>query len=86
MPKEYISRKKALKFQLSAKLRPEKLTAVQAVADAIAEYIKSIPAADVVAVVRCRECVFGNMPCATARYPDYFCADGKRKDGGQDDV
>ena len=45
--------------------------------------IKAIPAADVVEVVRCRECVFGNMPCAMERYPDYFCADGKRKDGGQ---
>lgn len=46
---------------------------------------ESAPAADVVEVVRCRECVFGNMPCAMARYPDYFCADGKRKDGGQDE-
>lgn len=46
--------------------------------------IDSLPAADVVEVVRCRECVFGNMPCAMARYPDYFCADGKRKDGGQE--
>lgn len=46
---------------------------------------KSAPTADVVEVVRCRECVFGNMPCAMARYPDYFCADGKRTDSGQDD-
>lgn len=53
--------------------------------DALIE-IGDIPSADVVEVVRCRECVFGNMPCAMARYPDYFCADGKRKDGGTDDV
>ena len=50
-----------------------------------AAMIDSVPAADVVEVVRCRECVFGNMPCAMARYPDYFCADGKRKDGGRDE-
>lgn len=47
--------------------------------------VAEFPAADVVEVVRCRECVFGNMPCAMARYPDYFCADGKRKAGGQDE-
>ena len=47
--------------------------------------LERLPAADVVEVVRCRECVFGNMPCAMARYPDYFCADGERKDGVKDD-
>ena len=45
--------------------------------------LEAIPSVDAVEVVRCRDCVFGNMPCAMARYPDYFCADGKRK-GGQD--
>lgn len=45
--------------------------------------IAKIPAFDVVEVVRCRECIFGNAPCAMARYPEYFCADGKRKDGEQ---
>lgn len=44
--------------------------------------IKAVHVDDVVEVVRCRECVFGNMPCAMERYPDYFCADGKRKDRG----
>jgi len=47
---EYIEREAVLKFELTANLRPEKITAVQAVADAIAAYIKSIPAADVVPV------------------------------------
>jgi len=50
-----------------------------------ATMIDSVPAADVVEVVRCRDCIFSNTPCAMARYPDYFCADGKRKDGGQDE-
>ena len=45
---DFISREAALKFRLTASLRPEKLTVAQAVADAIAEYIQAIPAADVV--------------------------------------
>lgn len=64
--------------------------------------LKSIPAADVVEVVRCRECVHccgvsGEPPFEEAyeAYCDehdwcvsetYFCADGKHKDRGQDDV
>ena len=70
--------------------------------DDCATNIKAIPAADVVEVVRCRECVHccgvsGKPPFKEAdeAYCDehdwcvsetYFCADGKRKDGGQDDV
>lgn len=59
----------------------------------------AIPAADVVEVVRCRECFYnrgetkdlwGNpaIKCVTAvtHEPDWYCASGKRKDGGQDDV
>ena len=48
--------------------------------DAIEELSKRVE------VVRCRDCIFGNTPCAMSRYPDYFCADGKRKNGGQDDT
>ena len=63
---EYISREAALEaveryFTEILELNP----------DICLDGIKSIPAADVVEVVRCRECVFGNMPCAMARYPDY---------------
>lgn len=54
--------------------------------------IKAIPAADVVAVVRCRECKHYNagFECLIEGYgierpADYFCADGERKDGGQDE-
>ena len=58
--------------------------------------IKNIPAADVVEVVRCRDCVhgehyYGGVSCRMPSFPewkvhekDYFCADGKRKDGGQE--
>lgn len=48
---EYIERETALKFRLNAHLRPKRLTAAQATADAIAEYIKAIPAADVKPVI-----------------------------------
>lgn len=84
MTKEYISRDEMIE-KTKARIvlgAPKFNTGLEAAI----EVATSIPAADVVEVVRCRECVFGNMPCAMTRYPDYFCADGKRKDGGQDDV
>ena len=55
--------------------------------------IKNVPAADVVEVVRCRECQHYNagFECLIEGYgierpADYFCASGKCKVGGQDDV
>ena len=65
--------------------------------------LRAIPAADVVEVVRCRECRFlerGSVFdlsgeedknasfCSVVGFSpddDWYCADGKRKDGGQDD-
>lgn len=62
--------------------------------------IKAIPAAaaDVVEVVRCRDCFYnrgetkdlwGNpaITCVTAvtHEPDWYCASGKHKAGGRDD-
>ncbi len=51
-----------------------------------------IPAANVVEVVRCRDCKHYNagFECLIEGYgierpADYFCADGERKDGGQDE-
>lgn len=60
----------------------------------IVERIKAIPAADVVEVVRCWECRKGKWdPWSGAiwcegknRKPNFYCADGERKSGGQDDV
>ena len=49
------------------------------------------PAADVVEVVRCGECIRKDI-CRTSNVwavsPDdnWFCADGERKDGGQDET
>lgn len=87
MTDEYIPREAALKVIYTS--------------TAPALEIKAMPAADVVEVVRCRECVHccgvsGKPPFKEAdeAYCDehdwcvsetYFCADGKRKDGGQDE-
>lgn len=55
--------------------------------------LEELPAADVVAVVRCRDCVHGEhyydgVSCRMPSFPewkvhekDYFCADGARMDG-----
>ena len=54
--------------------------------------IKAIPAADVVEVVRCRDCVYwrGENDICKGICIDFsadgYCSEGKRKDGGQYDV
>ena len=67
-------------------------------AGAAREIIERYPAADVVDVVRCRECKYnGLLECPLVmiekkqmvfinRSDDWFCADGERKDGGHDDA
>ncbi len=61
-------------------------------AEELSAFVKSIPAADVAPVVRCRACKSYNKPrlgfCEThlmRMHGDDFCSYGKRKDGGQDD-
>lgn len=92
---EYIRRGEAIEqFEDSTSAIPEKLARIR---------IERVPAADVVEVVRCRECIYlekdskfdmtgdgnedarfcGIIGCCTN--DDWFCADGERKDGGQDD-
>ena len=59
------------------------------------ELIKNIPAADVVPVVRCKDCKYSccisdSRYCAHCNYPfadcevddNFYCAYGARKDGG----
>lgn len=54
------------------------------------QIVEDFPAADVVEVVRCGECIRKDI-CRTSNVwavsPDdnWFCADGKRKEGGQDE-
>lgn len=100
---EYISRDKVLSHKWEVRSYdpsdPDPVTEVVSVSS-----IMCIPAADVVEVVRCRECKHSIMHKFPYNYekvltcndphgvtiravkPMHFCADGERKDGGQDDV
>ena len=62
------------------------------------DHMRNLPAADVVPVVRCRECIYWE-PASPSRksgncnrsfdipaWATDFCSYGKRKDGGQDDA
>ena len=81
---DYISRKAALKAIYTS--------------TAPALEVKAMPAADVVEVVRCLECVYryktySGWFCSRGVFvtdavppDDWYCAHGKRRDGGQDDV
>lgn len=57
----------------------------------VIDAIHDIPAADVVPVVRCRDCahLFGTL-CTVCgllpRQPDDFCSRGERKDGADHDT
>lgn len=84
MPKKYIELEAAIIGLAASSLTPHQI-------DDAAEALQLVPAADVVEVVRCRECKHYNagFECLIEGYgierpADYFCADGERKDGGQD--
>lgn len=81
MAKEYIKREAALSAQNKSMNLAE-----------CRKRLERLPAADVVEVVRCRDCKHYNagFECLIEGYgierpADYFCADGERKDGGQED-
>lgn len=95
MAKEYISREAAIKVAATVKVLglPQWNSAV----GYTMEKLQSIPAADVVEVVRCADCRYAydtvcGWCCSHGICVDcivrenFFCADGERKDGGQDDV
>ena len=86
--KEYIEREaaiKAIENDCSELVYYTKEDAIQCV--------KAIPAADVVEVVRCKDCLYsteryGHMDCIhgvsyrnTWNKPDFFCSYGERKEG-----
>ena len=86
MTKEYISRDEMIK-QAKARIvlgAPKFNTGLEAAI----EVATSIPAADVVEVVRCRECVY-RIAYGCKRIggistpPNWYCAAGERRDGGQ---
>lgn len=80
MAKEYIEREAALSAQNKSMNLAECRTRLE-----------RLPAADVVEVVKCRDCVYwrGEDDVCRGIYIDFgadgFCSGGKRKDGGQDE-
>ena len=66
----------------------------------ITDLVNGIPAIDAVPVVRCRDCKYWNISCKSRYFgdwyfcdmqsfttpPHWFCADGERRDGGEDDA
>ena len=58
MTQEYISREDALNFETKTTAAPSEIQAISKGMALYAEHIKAIPAADVVPVVRCRNCKF----------------------------
>ena len=63
----------------------------QVIGQTLIRYVKRQPAADVVPVVRCRDCanLYGSMCVACGlllRKPDEFCSRGERKDGADHDT
>lgn len=85
MPKEYIARDAAIIGLAASSLTPHQI-------DDAAEAIQLVPAADVVEVVRCQDCVHwrGENDICKGIGVDFsadgYCSEGKRKDGGRDDA
>lgn len=81
--KEIEAGKKNLHFK-----NAENAEICASVFDFVAGVIDRIPVADVVEVVRCKDCLYNaNGTCVhsesyddTTHRPDYFCADGMRKE------
>lgn len=90
--KEYIPREDALNFETKITAAPSDIQAISQGMALYAEHIKAIPAADVVEVVRCRDCAhfkqFIGRPDGTCDEPnidtlpfgDDFCIWGRRKE------
>lgn len=74
MAKEFIEREAALSAQNKSMNLAECRTRLE-----------RLPAADVVAVVRCGECIRKNICWIVSGDDNWYCADGKCKDGGQDE-
>ena len=85
---EYIEREAAIDAITDLAGRAPTRSAYDAIWKS-ARALREIPAADVVPVVRCKECthLYGAM-CVVCgllpRKPDDFCSYGERKDGGAD--
>ena len=90
MTKEYIEREKAIEWFMAFVHMGESDIPAETV---ISDLKYAIPAADVVKVVRCKDCLhsterYGHMECIhgvsyrnTWNKPDFFCSYGERKEG-----
>lgn len=58
---EYISREAALNFETEIDADPDEIQAISRGMALYAEHIKAVPAADVVPVVRCKQCIYAQM-------------------------
>ena len=85
--KEYIERSAAMESILGLTIADP---AVAQYADAVYYNLQRLPAADVVEVVRCRECIYATRPEDNIVYcdnferdmmPDDYCSVGERRDG-----
>jgi len=89
---DYISREAALNFEMSVECSPDEIQGITDGMALYAEYIKQLPEADVVEVVRCRKCKWwksNDCKNDTHGYVPFdendFCSQGKRKDGADND-
>ena len=88
MTKAYIERE-ALNTELVNKFKSRIGSAYVPSWNDAMDVVKSAPAADVVEVVRCGECVYRiSYGCkrigGISTPPNWYCAAGERKDGGHD--
>lgn len=99
MPGDYIERAAVLDYLAKC---ADGYPYIESPTDAILDAVNAIPAADVVEVIRCRECIFWDASwnpgvgmkgeahycprCQLVTLKDSFCSGAYRKDGGQDDV
>lgn len=89
---DYIEREAALNFETKITAAPSEIQAISQGMALYAKHIADIPAADVVEVVRCRNCVhfkqFIGRPDGTCNEPnidtlpfeDDYCKWGRRKE------
>lgn len=90
---KYIKADTILKFINGCLDHEDKITDIEkAVLTGVKTCVERIPAADVVEVVRCLDCVYwrGENDICKGICIDFsadgYCSEGKRKNGGQDDV
>lgn len=88
---EYIKREAAIKAIEKADYTLIANDADSCESDYLREIIESVPTADVVSVVRCKNCthLYGTV-CTVCgllpRKPNDFCSYGERRDGGADNA